>query len=84
MDWLSIKYTCNIYVKITILLSQAFEELEKLLGDRGFCVAVKQKLTKDSGVAGARAYEHIVEKLREKPKAKGKLFWVTLSQWQNG
>ena len=50
---------------------QAFEELERLLGEEGICLAVKAKLTKDSGVAGASAYEHIVEKLQAKPNATG-------------
>lgn len=50
---------------------QAFEELERLLRERNICVAVKAKLTKDSGVAGAGAYDHIVDKLRAKPKARG-------------
>ena len=36
------------------------------------CVAVKEKLTKDSGVAGGEEYDHIVKKLLAKPKAKGK------------
>ena len=51
---------------------QAFEELEKLLKDRNICVAVKRKLTKVSGVAGTSDFDHIVEKLMEKPKAKGR------------
>ena len=51
---------------------QAFEELERLLGEEGICLAVKAKLTKDSGVAGASAYEHIVDKLQAKPNATGK------------
>lgn len=50
---------------------KAFEELERLLRERNICVAVKAKLTKDSGVAGAGAYDHIVDKLRAKPKARG-------------
>ncbi len=37
----------------------------------GICVAVKEKLTKDSGVAGAFDYNHIVDKLLAKPKARG-------------
>ena len=36
-------------------------------------MAVKEKLTKDSGVAGAGHYDHIVEKLLAKPKARGKV-----------
>ena len=51
---------------------QAFEELERLLGEEDICLAVKAKLTKDSGVAGASAYEHIVDKLQAKPNATGK------------
>ena len=51
--------------------AQAFEELERLLSNRSICVAVKEKLTKDSGVAGAGDYDHIVEKLLAKPKARG-------------
>ena len=51
---------------------QAFEELERLFTKSGICVAVKEKLTKDSGVAGAFAYDHIVDKLLAKPKARGK------------
>ena len=50
---------------------QAFEELEKLLKKRNICVAVKEKLTKDSGVDGSDKFNHIVENLLAKPKAKG-------------
>eukprot|EP00094_Tigriopus_californicus_P006471 TCALIF_06232-PA protein Name:"Similar to Grm4 Metabotropic glutamate receptor 4 (Mus musculus)" AED:0.16 eAED:0.17 QI:0/0.53/0.42/0.92/0.61/0.71/14/130/758 len=56
-------------------IPQAFEELERLLRERNICVAVKAKLTKDSGVAGAGAYDHIVDKLRAKPKARGSDGW---------
>ena len=52
---------------------QAFEELERLFAKSGICVAVKEKLTKDSGVAGAFDYNHIVDKLLAKPKARGDL-----------
>lgn len=41
------------------------------MGLQNICVAVKEKLTKDSGVAGAGAYDHIVDKLQAKPKARG-------------
>ena len=47
------------------------------MGQENICVAVKEKLTKDSGVAGA--YDHIVEKLRAKPNATGKKgIWLWL------
>jgi hypothetical protein len=45
--------------------------LERLFTKSGICVAVKEKLTKDSGVAGAFDYNHIVDKLLAKPKARG-------------
>lgn len=35
---------------------KAFEELEELLGEHNICIAVKEKLVKDSGVAQERAY----------------------------
>ena len=54
------------------MILQAFEELERLFANRSICVAVKEKLTKVSGVAGAGDYDHIVEKLLAKPKARGK------------
>ena len=59
------------------LLLQAFEELERRLSEKGICVAVKEKLTKDSGVAGAGHYDHIVEKLLAKPKARGTNLYYT-------
>lgn len=51
---------------------QAFEELEELLAKYDICIAVKEKLTKDSGVAGDIAYDNIVLKLLTKPRARGK------------
>ncbi|EZA48424.1 hypothetical protein X777_13766 [Ooceraea biroi] len=51
---------------------QAFEELEELLGKHNICIAVKEKLVKDSGVAEETAYDNIVSKLLTKPRAKGK------------
>ena len=47
------------------------------MSSRGICVAVKEKLTKDSGVAGSYDFNHIVEKLQAKPKARGKLQFQT-------
>jgi len=54
-----------------IYTSQAYEELERLLGERGICQAVSEKLPKDSGVAGVKVYDDIVEKLLQKRRAKG-------------
>jgi hypothetical protein len=51
---------------------QAFEELEELLGKHNICIAAKEKLVKDSGVAEEIAYDNIVLKLLTKPRAKGK------------
>ncbi|XP_022178593.1 metabotropic glutamate receptor 2 [Myzus persicae] len=50
---------------------KAFEELEKLMPKYNICIAVKEKLVKDSGVAEEKAYDDIVIKLLSKPKAKG-------------
>ncbi|XP_049823403.1 metabotropic glutamate receptor 2 [Aethina tumida] len=50
---------------------KAFEELEDLLGEYNICIAVKEKLVKDSGVAGQSAYDNIVQKLLTKPRARG-------------
>ena len=37
------------------------------------CIAIKEKLTKDSGVATSSYYERIVRKLLTKPNARGNL-----------
>ena len=50
---------------------QAFEELEKLLSKYNICIAVRERLVKDSGVAGDAAYNGLVLKINSKPKAKG-------------
>lgn len=42
------------------------------------CIAVKEKLVKDSGVANISVYDHIVEKLQTKPRAKGMFLLVFL------
>ncbi|KMQ89329.1 metabotropic glutamate receptor 7 [Lasius niger] len=49
---------------------QAFEELEELLGKYNICIAIKEKLVKDSGVAEEIAYDNIVLKLLTKPRAR--------------
>jgi hypothetical protein len=54
-----------------LFVLQAFEELEELLAKKDICIAVKEKLVKDSGVAGDHAYDHIVQKLLTKPRARG-------------
>ncbi|KAF8790267.1 Metabotropic glutamate receptor like protein [Argiope bruennichi] len=50
---------------------QAFTVLEDLLTRQNICIAVKEKLTKDSGVAGDEYYDRIVRRLRTKKYAKG-------------
>ncbi|XP_076388894.1 metabotropic glutamate receptor B isoform X2 [Megachile rotundata] len=50
---------------------KAFEELEELLGKHDICIAIKEKLVKDSGVAEETAYDNIVLKLLTKPRARG-------------
>lgn len=56
----------------TFLPLKAFEELEDLLAKYQICIAVKEKLVKDSGVAEETAYDNIVQKLLTKPRARGK------------
>ncbi|XP_068207729.1 metabotropic glutamate receptor 2-like isoform X1 [Palaemon carinicauda] len=50
---------------------KAFEELEGLLAINNICIAVKEKLVKDSGVAEEVAYDFIVKKLLQKQSARG-------------
>ncbi|GBM78137.1 Metabotropic glutamate receptor [Araneus ventricosus] len=50
---------------------KAFTVLEELLSKNDVCIAVKERLTKDSGVAGDSYYDSIVQKLMAKPKARG-------------
>ncbi|XP_015925374.2 metabotropic glutamate receptor 6-like [Parasteatoda tepidariorum] len=50
---------------------QAFTVLEELLSKSEICIAVKERLTKDSGVAGDSYYDNIVHKLMAKPSARG-------------
>ncbi|GFQ97800.1 metabotropic glutamate receptor [Trichonephila clavata] len=50
---------------------QAFTVLEELLSKSEICIAVKERLTKDSGVAGDSYYDNIVQKLMAKPSARG-------------
>lgn len=56
---------------ISNVFNQAFEELDDLLSKHNICIAVKEKLVKDSGVADTIAYDNIVLKLLTKPRAKG-------------
>uniref|UniRef100_A0A1A9VV31 G-protein coupled receptors family 3 profile domain-containing protein n=1 Tax=Glossina austeni TaxID=7395 RepID=A0A1A9VV31_GLOAU len=54
---------------------KAFEELEELLARHSVCIAVKEKLVKDSGVAEEIAYDNIVQKLLTKPRARGAIIF---------
>ncbi|KNC33679.1 hypothetical protein FF38_08736, partial [Lucilia cuprina] len=54
---------------------KAFEELEELLARHNICIAVKEKLVKDSGVADEIAYDSIVQKLLTKPRARGAIIF---------
>ncbi|CAB3256513.1 unnamed protein product, partial [Arctia plantaginis] len=50
---------------------KAFEELETLLARNDICIAVKERLVKDSGEADERAYDAIVSRLLTRPRARG-------------
>ncbi|XP_064072739.1 metabotropic glutamate receptor 2-like [Vanessa tameamea] len=52
---------------------KAFEELETLLLRDDICIAVKERLAKDSGAADENAYDAIVERLLSRPRARGEL-----------
>lgn len=60
-----------IFHSFVYVLLQAFEELEELLARHNICIAIKEKLVKDSGVAEDIAYDNIVQKLLTKPRARG-------------
>jgi len=50
---------------------QALEELEKLLPKRNICIAAKEMLVKDSGVAEESSYDLVVKGIQAAPRAKG-------------
>lgn len=50
--------------------------MEDLLAKHDICIAVKEKLVKDSGVAEEIAYDNIVQKLLTKPRARGKCIYL--------
>ncbi|XP_077509447.1 mangetout isoform X2 [Amblyomma americanum] len=50
---------------------KAFNELEEQLRSQNICIAVKEKLTKDSGVAAEGTYDTIIQNLRSKQRARG-------------
>jgi len=52
--------------------SQAFNDLEELLDQNDICIAIKERLTKDSGIALDSSYDHIIKKLVSKQSARGK------------
>lgn len=60
---------------------QAYEELEDLLAKHDICIAAKEKLVKDSGVAEEIAYDNIVQKLLTKPRARGELHFNQNSKY---
>ena len=50
---------------------QGFSEVEDLLKKEGICLAVTDKLPKDSGVAAASTYDVIIKRLRAHIHARG-------------
>ena len=49
-----------------------------MLEPTDICIAVKERLTKDSGVASDGYYDNIVKKLATKPNSKGMFLFVFL------
>jgi hypothetical protein len=54
--------------------------LETLLAKYAICIAVKEKLVKDSGVAEEIAYDSIVKKLLTKPRARGEFTYFIVTE----
>lgn len=54
-----------------LICPQGLEELEKVLAGKA-CVAVKEKLLKDSGVPDEEFLNNVVKSLLSKPHARGK------------
>ncbi|XP_076365408.1 metabotropic glutamate receptor 2-like [Tachypleus tridentatus] len=50
---------------------KAFNVLEEQLAHHNICIAIKEKLTKDSGVASEGVYDKIVRKLLSRQRARG-------------
>ncbi|XP_054286642.1 metabotropic glutamate receptor 2-like [Macrosteles quadrilineatus] len=73
MDW---NYVSIIYEESNYGI-KAFEELEQLLAKSNICIAVKEKLAKDSGVAEDIAYDNVVLRLQTKPRARGVIVFAS-------
>lgn len=54
-----------------MIFMKAFNDLEELLEQTDICIAIKERLTKDSGIAANSSYDNIVRKLGTKPNSKG-------------
>ncbi|KAH7641893.1 metabotropic glutamate receptor 8-like isoform x1 [Dermatophagoides farinae] len=67
LNW---SYVSIIYEE-SIYGIRAFNDLEELLEQTDICIAIKERLTKDSGIAANSSYDNIVRKLGTKPNSKG-------------
>ncbi|XP_022249215.1 metabotropic glutamate receptor 8-like [Limulus polyphemus] len=67
---LSWTYISILYEESTYGI-KAFNALEELLAQNKICIAVKEKLTKDSGVASEGVYDKIVRNLLSNQRARG-------------
>lgn len=75
-DTSNLQRTIQELFTIFSVILQAFEELEALLARNSICIAIKEKLVKDSGVAHEGAYDDIVQKLLTKPRARGQSYFL--------
>ena len=57
-----------------LLIFQGFAEVEDLLIKEGICLAVTDKLIKDSGVAADDAYDQVVMRMKKKSAARGQIW----------
>lgn len=61
----------SIFFLVIMIFMKAFNDLEELLEQTDICIAIKERLTKDSGIAANSSYDNIVRKLGTKPNSKG-------------
>ena len=56
---------------VVLYILQGFAEVEDLLKKEGICIAVTEKLIKDSGVSSEAGYDNIVTSLVKKSNSRG-------------
>ncbi|XP_065200701.1 metabotropic glutamate receptor 3-like [Planococcus citri] len=76
IDQLKWTYVSVIYEESNYGI-KGLEELEKVLNERKICIAIKEKVLKDSGVPNEAFYDKVVAKLLTKPLARGVIVFAS-------